>query len=57
MPDEIKKLQELGIRFVAYAASTNAETMRLALDGVTILGEQLGDWEIIVKKKGTTKPV
>lgn len=50
-PEEIQKLNMCGYYFIKICRETNAEELTHTLEGVTFEGKQLGDWEIIVRKK------
>lgn len=49
--NEQEKLNAICFWLIEQCAKTNATTMTVTQENVTKLGENLGDWEIIVKKK------
>lgn len=48
-------IQKIGYVLVNACRQTNADRMKLSLTGVTDKEESIGDWDVIVEKKGIRK--
>ena len=57
MMTAIQKVNGACFLLIHYARETNAETMRVEQNGVHHKGQQLGDWEVIVRKIKKPVPV
>ena len=49
--DETEKLNLICFSLIKTCRETGAETITLTQENVTYFGENLGDWEIITRKK------
>jgi hypothetical protein len=49
--NELEKLNAICFWLINECVATNAETMTVTQNGVHIKKKQIGDWEIIVRKK------
>lgn len=52
---ELEKMNAICFALIHACRETNAEEMTLTQSGVHHKGEQLGDWEIIVRRKKAAK--
>ena len=55
--NEIEKMNAVCFWLIGQCLETNAEKMKITQDKVTFHGEDIGDWEIIVRKKEKAPPV
>ena len=50
IPEEINKMNIVCFWLIHACRETNAETMTVKQENVTVKGENVGDWEITVKR-------
>lgn len=55
MQTEHEKNQAVGLYLVSLCKKFDTEKLKLAFEGVTLFGEKLGDWEVVVKKSKKKK--